>query len=69
MKYSRQEKRLEASKILEMIHLCKNEADIEKVDDYLDACAIAGIIFKIDYKFLCEELDDRLMTLVEEGVI
>jgi hypothetical protein len=69
MKRSRQEKHLEASKIFNMIPHCKSEDDLERVSDLLDECMLAGHIFKKDYKFLCEELDDRLMTLVEEGVI
>lgn len=68
-KYSMEDKRQEASKILDMIRACKSESDLERVSDYLDECMICGFIFKKDYKFLCMEFDDRLMTLVEEGLV
>lgn len=68
-KRSMEDKRQEASKILDMIKACKSESDLERVSDYLDECVICGFIFKKDYEFLSTELDDRLMTLVEEGLV
>lgn len=68
-KHSMEDKRQEASKILDMIKACKSESDLERVSDYLDECMICGFIFKKDYKFLCTELDDRIMDFVEEGLV
>lgn len=68
-KYSREDKRRECSNILNMINDCKTENELEVVSDYLEESLLIGLIFKKDYKYLSDELDDRLMTLVEEGLI
>lgn len=68
-KFSMKDKHREFSKILDMIKVCKTEDDIEEVSDYLDESLLIGSIFKKDYKYLTEKLDDRLMTLVEEGLV
>lgn len=69
IKFSREDKRREASDIFHMIQACKNETELEEVSDYIDECIVIGSIFKKDYKYLSDELDDRLMVLVEEGLV
>ena len=69
MKYSNEDKRKEAMTILAKIESCNSESELEEVDDYLDSCLLCGCIFKKDYKYLSEKIDDQIMTLVEKGLI
>lgn len=69
MKISNEEKRQNALKIYTLIDNCETEDDIDRVNDIIDESMLGGRIFKKTYKFLSEELDDRLMTLVEAGLV
>lgn len=55
--------------IMEKIEMCNTEDELEKVSDLVDDCQIARIITRKAYKALEEALDERLMTLIEEGKI
>lgn len=69
MKITREEKRKNISEICKQIDNCESEDDLERVGDILNELLQAGLIFKKDYKFLEEELDNRLMTLIEKELI
>lgn len=69
MKYSNEDKRKEAMSILTKIESCSSESELEEVEEYMDSCLMGGRIFKKAYKYLSEKIDDRIMTLVEKGLI
>lgn len=44
---------------------CLTEDDIEKVSDTVDECSVAKLLTKGQVKSLENELDDKLMSIVE----
>ena len=69
MKITNAEKQNHALEIYRQIDHCKTEEELEKLCDKLDDLMFAGYVFKKDYKFLCEEMDNKIMDLVEYGLI
>ena len=69
MKISNEEKRKNATEILDQIYACKTGEDLERADDILEESMMAGRIFKKAYKFLSDELDGQLAYLIDKGLI
>jgi hypothetical protein len=46
-----------------------SEEELDEIGDAAEACMCLGRITKAQYRAIEEELDDRLMQLVEEGVV
>lgn len=57
------------SELREKIEKCNTEEELEEVSDLADEYLFFRIISKGAYKEIEEVLDDRLMTLVEEGKV
>lgn len=52
--------------LLNKISLCRTEDELEKVSDEVDECSIARLLTRSQIKSIENELDDQLMTIVEE---
>lgn len=58
-----------ARDLLLAIEKCETEADIEIMDDIASEQVQLGLLTKKAYKGIEEAMDDRILTLVEEGKI
>lgn len=65
----RAEQKQKALELRLKVDKCNSEEDLEKVTDLAEECVQAGYITKKAYRAIEEALDDRLMDLVEEGVV
>lgn len=57
------------SQIIHQISTCASEEELERVSDLSEECHTVGAITEEEYRSIEEELDDRLMTLVESGAV
>lgn len=72
MKISKDEiiqKREYAKELLEQIHNCQTEDELEVVNDRIEESVAAGLILKKHYRVLSEEIDNRLGYLIEQDLI
>ena len=55
--------------LLQEIDKCETEEEIEKLDERAEIMVQLGQLTKKAYLFIEEAMDDRILTLVEEGKI
>ena len=64
---SKSEQRLKLYReLLNKVAQCQTEDELEKVSDEVDECSIARLLTRSQIKSIENELDDQLMTIVEE---
>ena len=65
MKFSREQKKQNATDIMVKIDNCHTGEDIDRVGDMLDELMQMGAIYKRAYDALCEELDCNMFDILE----